>query len=105
MTILECLKKGKENALSLKYIMAVCKLSDRAARDEISRINSSGQEIICNYGNGKGYFIAASEKEANDYIAFCESYCISGWEKVNAMKKCKERKYSGQLALPETIKP
>lgn len=93
------LKEGRENAVSLEYLMTSCGMGGRAVRDMISDINKSGEEIICSEGRGKGYFIAANIEEANAYIAYNRSYFKSQLDKEKGMRACIERKFSGQITL------
>lgn len=93
------LKEGKENAVSLEYLMSSLKMSKRAVREMISKINTSGEEIICCEGRGKGYFIAANIDEAKAYMKYNRSYFQSQIDKEKGMKRCIERRFSGQLSL------
>ena len=93
------LKKGRENAVSLEYLASACKMSARAVRDMISDINTSGEELICSEGRGKGYFIAANIEEANAYLKYNRSYFQSQIDKERGMKRCIESKFSGQISL------
>ena len=93
------LKEGRENAVSLEYLAKACKLSKRKVRDMISDINTSGEEIICSDGRGKGYYIAATKEEADGYIRYNNSYFKSQLEKVKGMERCRDRKFSGQMVL------
>lgn len=93
------LKEGRENAVSLEFLSRACNMSKRAVRDMISDINTSGEEIICSEGRGKGYFIAANIEEANAYVKYNRSYFQSQIDKEKGMKRCIERKFSGQLSL------
>lgn len=97
--ITDYLKAGKENAVSLNYLSNVAGISKRAVRDEINKINTAGEEIICNDGNGKGYYIAASLEEAKAYRAYSRSYWKSGLEKDKGIAKCIEKRFSGQLEM------
>lgn len=97
--ILEYLKHGKENAVSLKYLSSVTGMKKRTIRDEINRINTSGEEIICNNADGNGYYIAANIEEANAYRSYNRSYWKSGIEKDKGISKCIERRFSGQMEL------
>lgn len=97
--IRQFLKEGKENAVSLEYLATASKMSKRAVRSMIRDINTSGEEIICCEGIGKGYFIAATIEEANAYVKYNRSYFQSQIDKEKGMKKCIERKFSGQICL------
>lgn len=97
--IIDYLKTGKENAVSLEYLASVSGLCKRTIRDEINRINTSGEEIICNSGNGSGYYIAANMEEVNAYRTYNRSYWKSGLEKDKGIARCAERKFSGQMEM------
>ena len=97
--LLEILGVGKENAVSLSYLAISLGVDKRKIREEINRINTEGEEIICNLGNGKGYFIAKNLEEAQAYRNYNQSYWKSGIEKDRGLKRCMERKFSGQILM------
>ncbi len=99
MTVLDYPGTGKENSISLDYLSTVTGLSKRKVREEISRINTAGEEIICTEAKGNGYYIAASIEEAQAYRRYNKSYWLSGIEKDKGILKCMERKFSGQIAM------
>ena len=97
--ITDYLKQGKENAVSLEYLAKASGVNKRKARDEINRINTASEEIICNAGDGTGYYIAADLEEAKAYRAYNRSYWQSGIEKDKGIARCMERKFSGQMEM------
>lgn len=97
--ITDYLKQGKENAVSLEYLAKASGVSKRKVRDEINRINTASEEIICNAGDGTGYYIAADLEEAKAYRAYNRSYWQSGIEKDKGIARCMERRFSGQMEL------
>lgn len=97
--LLDYLGTGKENAVSLKYLSMASKMSERKVREEISRINTSGEEIICTGADGQGYYIAANIEEAIAYRNYNRSYWQSGIEKDKGIAKCIERRFSGQMSM------
>lgn len=97
--ITDYLKQGKENAVSLECLARASGTSKRKVRDEINRINTAGEEIICNAGDGTGYYIAADLEEAKAYRAYSRSYWQSGIEKDKGIARCMERRFSGQMEL------
>lgn len=97
--ITDYLKHGKENAVSLEYLAKTSGTSKRKVRDEINRINTAGEEIICNSGDGTGYYIAADLEEAKAYRAYNRSYWQSGIEKDKGIARCMERRFSGQMEM------
>lgn len=99
MNLLDIMKTGKENAVSLTYLSQMSGMNKRAVRDEINRINTASEEIICNDGNGSGYYIAADLAEANAYRAYNRSYWKSGIEKDKGIARCMERRFSGQMEM------
>lgn len=97
--ITDYLKQGKENAVSLECLAKASGASKRKVRDEINRINTAGEEIICNAGDGTGYYIAADLEEAKAYRAYNRSYWQSGIEKDKGIARCMERRFSGQMEM------
>lgn len=97
--ITDYLKQGKENAVSLEYLAKASGVSKRKVRDEINRINTASEEIICNAGDGTGYYIAADLEEAKAYRAYNRSYWQSGIEKDKGIARCMERRFSGQMEM------
>lgn len=99
MALIEYIKSGKDNAVSLDYLAQASGMGKRKVRDEINQINTSGKEIICNSGDGSGYYIAANLEEAKAYRAYNRSYWQSGLEKDRGIARCMERKFSGQIEM------
>ena len=99
--LLDYLRTGKDNAVSLDYLVEASGMSRRKVREEISRINTSGEEIICTDANGTGYYIASTLEEAQSYRNYNRSYWLSGIEKDKGILRCMERKFSGQMALDD----
>lgn len=97
--LMDYLKYGKRNAVSLEYLAAMSGLSKRTVRDEINRINTSGEDIVCNGADGSGYYIAETLEEAEAYRNYNKSYWISGIEKDKGILKCMERRFSGQMEM------
>lgn len=97
--LLKLIGTGKENAVTLEFLASALKTSKRKVRDEICRINTAGEEIICNSANGSGYYIAANIEEANAYRAYNRSYWLSGIEKDKGIARCIEKRFSGQMEL------
>lgn len=91
MTVLECLDRGAENAVSLEYVVAVTGMSERAVRDEFFRITTSGEEVVCTDGVGKGYYLAADAEEARRYQKYNKSYWLSGIEKDKGIRRFIDR--------------
>lgn len=96
-TVLDYLHSGSNNAVSLTYLADMLDMTERAVREEINRINTSGEEIICNDGNGKGYYIAATLDEAKSYRNYNRSYWESGIEKDKGIARCMERRFANEL--------
>lgn len=89
MEIVDYIPRGHNNGIHRKELQQLTGLTDSAIRDLISRHNASGQEIICNIGDGQGYFLADQGEE--DYqvqcIAIERSRANKILEKVDGMKR------------------
>lgn len=88
------LGKGSENAVSLDYLASASKMSKRAVRDMISKINESGEDVICTDARGKGYYLAASRSEALAYKKYNHSYSASFLRKERGIDRCIKTKFS-----------
>lgn len=98
MSLLELIPRGRENAVTAKFLMQMTGLSDRAVRKEIQDINESGTVMICRE-HKKGYYIPATEREAESYIRYSQSYLITLARKDRAMKRARDKMFSGQMEL------
>ena len=98
MSLLEFIPIGRENAVSLNYLRSVTNMSDRAVRKEIQDINESGTVMICRE-HKKGYYIPATEREAESYIRYSQSYLITLARKDRAMRTAKDKMFSNQMEL------
>ena len=97
--ITDYLKQGKENAVSLECLARASGTSKRKVRDEINRINTACEEIICADPAGAGNYLAADLEEAKAYRAYNRSYWQSGIEKDKGIARCMERRFSGQIEM------
>lgn len=96
MKVLDCLKYGSDNAVSLDYISAMTGLGKRACREEMSRITVSGEEVVCTDANGSGYYLAAGIEEAKRCQKYNRSYLLSSIEKDKGIRKFIARKENEQ---------
>lgn len=79
MRILEILSVGHENAISRQALPKLMACDDRTVRTaaETARAKAKNvEEIVCNFGDGEGYFRAGTIEEAER-----ELYCIESKEK------------------------
>ena len=98
MGLLEIIPKGKENAISMESLRIMTGLSDRELRREIQLINETGEIIICRE-HQKGFYIPETPEEAERYIRYSQSYLVTLARKDRAMKKAKDKMFSGQMEL------
>lgn len=98
MSVLELIPKGRENAITMTQLRIMTGLSDRAVRKEIQDINESGTVMICREYK-KGYYIPATEREAESYIRYSQSYLITLARKDRAMKRARDKMFSNQMEL------
>lgn len=96
MTVIELLNHGAKNAVSLDFLSAMSGLSRRDVRDEMSRITTSGEEVVCTDADGTGYYLAETIEEAERYRKYNRSYWMSGIEKDKGIQRFIERKLNEQ---------
>lgn len=60
--VVDLIPLGSENAISRRYLRTLSGLSDRMLRDKIEAARGVGV-LICNDGNGSGYYIATDIDE------------------------------------------
>ena len=66
--LLDYLGYGKANAVTRERLAALSGMDDRAVRDNIKRLREDGV-LVCNDGDGRGYYLAEKPEEANRLIA------------------------------------
>lgn len=64
--MLEYIPKGENHAIDRYELGFIANLSDRQLRKEIERLQNEGHPI-CNLSEGKGYFVAQTERELERY--------------------------------------
>ena len=88
------LKEGKENAVSLGYLASAMKMNKRSVRDMISKVNESGEDVICTDAQGRGYYLASNRSEAMAYRRYNHSYGASILRKEKGIDRCIRTKFS-----------
>ena len=66
--LLDYLGHGRANAVTRERLSGLSGLDDRTMRDEIKRLREKGV-LICNDGDGGGYYIADTDEEIGRVIA------------------------------------
>ena len=92
MEVIELLKHGAQNAVSLDYLSAMSGLSKRKVRDVMSGITVSGYEVVCTDADGNGYYLAATIEEAEKYRRYNRSYWLTGIMKDRGIERFLETK-------------
>ena len=86
------LKVGKENAITRKELVSLCKVSDRKMRDVIREMRNKDMEPICSTSGGAGYYYPKSADEAIQCRNEKKKRAKSNFEGVPALEKfIKER--------------
>lgn len=55
---------GRKNAVKIDYLASKVRMSGRQTREMIEEVNASGEAVIINLSDGRGYFVA-DETEKN----------------------------------------
>lgn len=55
---------GRKNAVKIDYLASKVRMSGRQTREMIEEVNASGEAVIINLSDGRGYFVAG-ESEKN----------------------------------------
>ena len=92
MEVIELLKYGAQNAVSLEFLSEMSGLSKRKVREALSAITVSGDEVVCTDANGNGYYMAANIEEAENYRRYNRSYWMSGILKDRGIERYLETK-------------
>ena len=66
MTVFDCLKEGKENAVTRAQLVMLTGMPDRAVRSEIERLRR--KYVILNDQDGCGYYIETDNARIARYI-------------------------------------
>lgn len=86
------LKIGKENAITRRELVSLCKVSDRKMRDVIREMRNKDMEPICSTSGGAGYYYPKSADEAIQCRNEKKKRAKSNFEGVPALEKfIKER--------------
>ena len=60
--VLECIGKGRDNAVKRRDLAMLTGFDDRTCRQAIADLSRRG-ELIVNEGDGRGYYIAVTDDE------------------------------------------
>lgn len=85
INIADYIPEGKENAVSVGYLAAITGLSERKVREEIGYARK--EKCICNFQNGKGYFIAESIEDAKRFRKQETNRLMSIWKALRGTRK------------------
>lgn len=85
INITDYIPTGAKNAVSLRYLIYMTGLSGRKVRKEIER--SRKTECICNFQNGKGYFMAETVEEAERFKRQEMKRYMSIWKALRGTRK------------------
>ena len=86
------LKVGKENAITRKELVSLCKVSDRKIRDVIREMRNKDMEPICSTSGNAGYYYPKTADEAIQCRNEKKKRAKSNFEGVPALEKfIKER--------------
>lgn len=64
---------GRKNAIKRSDLKDIAGLSDRKVREYIENLTYS-HLVVCNMGDGKGYFKPADSNEVEAYVKFLNAY-------------------------------
>lgn len=84
--ILNNLKPGRENSISRDKLVSMTGINDRTIRNTIADLRASGIPIISNTNKG-GYYLPATQEEAQEYISSMENRAINTFKSVKATKE------------------
>lgn len=84
--ILNTLKKGADNATRKEMLVTITGLNERTVRKIIADLRASGIPIISNTNKG-GYYLPATQEEAQEYISSMENRAINTFKSVKATKE------------------
>ena len=85
INIADYIPKGEKNAVSVDYLTTITGLSERKVREEIEYARK--ETCICNFQNGKGYFIAESIEEAKRFKKQETNRLMSIWKALRGTRK------------------
>jgi len=82
-TLLDIIPEGEENAVSMKFLSAICETDERTIRKAIFDLRCSGAIIA---GTSAGYYIPVTEQELKDYYTMARSRALSTFRSLKAVR-------------------
>ncbi|NLC96182.1 MAG: HTH domain-containing protein [Erysipelotrichaceae bacterium] len=84
--ILNNIKPGRENSISRDKLVSITGINDRTIRDTIADLRAEGVPIISNTNKG-GYYLPATQEEAQEYISSMENRAKNTFVSIKATKE------------------
>ena len=100
MNICDFIPKGRENAISRASLAALLNMPDRKVRQCIEAARRQG-EIICNAGDGSGYFIADRAEDIQRQLNMNNSRAMSILVQQSHLKRKLDELTSDQVKMEE----
>lgn len=99
--ILELIPEGRENAVSLAYLAGMLNVSERTAKEYVSRTRKKGTPIV---GDQYGYYRPANREELQWYYRIFRKRGLTALSSISSARRDLQE-VPGQLALEEAIWP
>lgn len=86
MNIVDFIPEGKANAIPRHELARVLGMTDRAVRKAIEEARDKG-ELICNDGDGEGYYIACEIEEINRQYRTDRARALAVLKRLKTMRR------------------
>lgn len=98
--VLNNLGQGHKNANSLKNLCLRTEIKERKLRMAIESLRRQGWAILIPFKKPWGYFLAADQKELDDYVHYMRSRLIEEYRTFRIVRKATIKKFDKTIQLP-----
>lgn len=95
--ILELIPEGRENAVSLAYLAGMLNVSERTAKEYVSRTRKKGTPIV---GDQYGYYRPANREELQWYYRIFRKRGLTALSSISSARRDLQE-VPGQLSISE----
>lgn len=100
--ILEVLLKGHQNAIRREDLQKRIGIDERKMREVIESLRREGHLILVNASKPFGYFLAETQEEVDQYVAYMRSRIIDEYHVYRSVRNAAKKKFAreyGQIPM------
>ena len=99
--LISILPEGHENAMKRRALAEKMDMADRAMRQAVMEAKIRDRVPICNFGDGKGYFVAKTPEESQIQYRIVKSYAHALLAQLKTYRE--GMGMDGQITLDELL--